>query len=163
MRKVLICFSLIVFMIGGYVGCTNSTQIPNYTNLKLEEKEEIIRDINTVKDISTDEKERIAKDLYENYLNNNRTDWKLVKAENLNRDPVVSMTDYNINTVELVSEDKNKFTVDISYDIKYTENSNMWIAGNGTLSDNTWIKNKITFVDIEKYLEHYIITNIYTG
>lgn len=156
-----VCIIFIIIMI--YTGCSKVPLDNNYKNLSEIEKEKIIRELNSVKDITKEDKEKIARELYEEYLNNNRTDWRMVKAQNLNRNPVISMVDYKINEVTFVKEDKNTFTVEVSYDIQYTNESNMWLAGNGTLSENNWDKNKVTFIDIEKYLDKYIISSVYTG
>lgn len=156
-----VCIIFIIIMI--YTGCSKVPLDNNYKDLTEVEKEKIIRELNSVKDITKEDKEKIARELYEEYLNNNRTDWRMVKAQNLNRNPVISMVDYKINEVTFVKEDKNIFTVEVSYDIQYTNESNMWLAGNGTLSENNWDKNKVTFIDIEKYLDKYIISSVYTG
>ena len=42
------------------------------------------------------------------------------------------------------------FIAKISYDIQFTDESNKWIAGNGKISDNNWIRNKSNYVEIIK-------------
>ena len=150
---------VLVLSIITLLGCKNT----DYSSMSKKDQEEIVREINSVKDISEEEKVKIAKDLFDEYINNNRTDWSGSKHQKDPEQPVVAMTDYKINSVKFLSEDKNKFIVCIVYDIKYTDESNWWVAGNGDLEDDNWVRNKMNFVDIEKYLDHYIITNIYTG
>lgn len=128
----------------------NSTTINSQSDSKLDE-------------LTTEQKINIATDLFDEYINQNRTDWKIVKYDHLERQPVVCLTDYKIHDVLFVSEKDNTLTFDISFDIQYTNESNYWLAGTGTISDNNWIINKSTFVDIKKYDDKYFITNIYTG
>lgn len=113
--------------------------------------------------LSKDEKIKIARELFDDYINENRTDWSIVKSQNLKRKPVICLTDYRINDVEIESQDLYKFTVSVSYDIQYTNESNMWVAGNGEIKDNNWIVDKFALVDITQINNKYVITNIGTG
>ena len=113
--------------------------------------------------LSKDEKIKIARELFDDYINENRTDWSIVKSQNLKREPVICLTDYRINDIDIESQDFYKFTVSVSYDIQYTNESNMWVAGNGELKDNNWIVNKIALVDITQINDKCVITNIGTG
>lgn len=113
--------------------------------------------------LSEDEKIKIARELFDEYINENRTDKKMVESQKLNREPVVALTDYRIKHIDFIDEHNDTFTVDVQYDIQYTNDSNMWVAGNGELSDNNWVIDKCNFLDIKKAGDKYIITNIYTG
>ena len=113
--------------------------------------------------LSKDEKIKIARELFDDYINENRTDWSIVKSQNLKRKPVICLTDYRINDIEIESQDLYNFTVSVLYDIQYTNESNMWVAGNGELKDNNWIVNKIALVDITQINDKCVITNIGTG
>lgn len=116
--------------------------------------------VENTKDI--EDKTGIAKDLFEKYINQNKTDWKYVESRQLDREPVVSLTDYKINDIKIVEEDKDKFTANISYDIQYTDKSDMWIAGNGKVAEKNWIKNKNNFVEFSVDSDVYKIQKIYT-
>lgn len=113
--------------------------------------------------LSKDEKIKIARELFDYYINENRTDWSIVKSQNLKREPVICLTDYRINDIDIESQDLYNFTVSVLYDIQYTNESNMWVAGNGELKDNNWIVNKIALVDITQINDKCVITNIGTG
>lgn len=116
-----------------------------------------------ISDISEDKKVNIAKELFDEYINQNRTDWKLVKDQNLDRNPVLSLTDYKLNDIKFIRNNDDGFTAEIDYDIQYTTESNQWLAGNGILDNDNWIKHKSNLIDIKKAGERYIITNIYTA
>lgn len=123
----------------------------------------ISEELLSVSDISKEEKTKIARDLFDKYINDNRTDLKQVEYQKIDRKPVVSFTEYKINDVKVTGGEGNKFTVNIKYDIKYTNESDMWIAGNGEISEDNWIKNKSNFVEIQKDGYKYVISNIITG
>jgi len=121
------------------------------------------KDLSSVNDISKDEKTEIARDLFDKYVNDNKTDWKQVEFQKIDRKPMISFTEYKINDIKVTGGDENKFTVSVKYDIKYTNESNMWIAGNGEISEDNWIRNKSNFVEIQKNGDKYVISNIITG
>ncbi len=110
----------------------------------------------------------IAGKLFESFINENSTDHNKVQFENLDREPVKTLESYEIKNIKFISScyDDNsnidKFTVRITYDINYTDESDMWLAGNGIISENNWIRNKMNFIDIEKVNGEYAITQIYT-
>lgn len=103
-----------------------------------------------------------AVNLFKNFLEYNSTDWQKVQYENLNRDPVKSLEDYNIISAKLVTCEKDSFTVKVVYDVKCTEESDMWLAGNGKKEEDNWIRNKSNYITIENINEEYEIKNIYT-
>lgn len=107
-------------------------------------------------------KVQTAVNLFKNYLEDNSTDWHKVQYENLNRTPVKSMEDYKINSAKLVDCQENSFTVNIIYDVKCTEESDMWLAGNGKKDEDNWIRNKSNYITIENIHEEHKIKNIYT-
>lgn len=140
----------------------------NNLNLETNSKNNLMFDLNInnlkfYKKLSKDEKIEIAKDLFDDYINENRTDWSTVKSQKLNRKPVNSLTDYRIGDINVENEEGYKFTVSVSYDIQYTNESNMWVAGNGVLKDNNWIVDKFALVDIEQVNDKYVITNMGCG
>lgn len=158
MKKISIILS--IFMISMMFISCGSSNIKNNTN---NIKEVIDNEKNEQESLSKDEMIAIARDLFDDYINQNRTDWYFVKAKGLKRQPVICLTDYRINDISFVKEENNKFTVDISYDIQYTDESNYWVAGNGELSENNWVMNKCNFVDIIKADNKYFLSNVYTG
>ncbi len=113
--------------------------------------------------LSKDEKIKIARELFNDYINENRTDWSIVKSQNLKREPVICLTDYRINDIDIESQDIHNFIVSVSYDVQYTNESDMWVAGNGELKDNNWVVDKFAVVDITQINDKYVITNIGTG
>ena len=163
--KKLVTLFISVCIFGLFMGCNNNskeyTKISSCDDTAVSDSQE--NKITQLKDLRKKKKIEIAKDLFDEYINENRTDWKMVKSQNLNRQPVVCLTDYKINDITFVKEESDKFTVDISYDIQYTNESNFWIAGNGELTDNNWVINKCSFVDIQKVGDKYFIINLYTG
>jgi len=120
-------------------------------------------ELSSISDISKEEKIKISRDLFDKYINDNRTDLKQVEFQKIDRKPVVCFTEYKINDVKVTGGDGNKFTVNIKYDIKYTNESDMWIAGNGEIRNDNWIRNKSNFVEIQKDGDNYVIRNIITG
>lgn len=120
---------------------------------------DIVTDYET---FNEDEALSTAVQLFSDYINENSTDWKKVQYENLDRDPVKSLDDYKIVNAHLVYHEATNFTVRVTYDVKYTDESDMWLAGNGNKQENNWIRNKINFINIEKNNDNYSIKNIYT-
>jgi hypothetical protein len=120
-------------------------------------------ELSSISDISEEEKTKIARDLFDKYINDNRTDLKQVEFQKIDRKPVVCFTEYKINDVKATGGDGDNFTVNIKYDIKYTNESDIWIAGNGEISNDNWIRNKSNFVEIQKDGDNYVISNIITG
>lgn len=115
----------------------------------------------SIKEIDEKTKISIAKDLFDNYINSNMMDWQYVKNNKLDRKPVLSFTDYKIVDVFFVKEDDISYTVDIIYDIQYTNDSPLWVAGDGNMSENNWILKKDFLIDIIKYKDKYYISNVY--
>ena len=103
-----------------------------------------------------------AVQIFTEYIKNNSTDWKKVEYENLEREPVKSLEDFKIIDTKLVSFGKDNFTVKVTYDVKCTNESDMWFAGNGFKEENNWIRNKINYLNIEKNNGEYVIKKIYT-
>ncbi|ENY99854.1 hypothetical protein HMPREF1092_02990 [Clostridium thermobutyricum] len=130
-------------------------------NINLESNSE--NNLKFYNSLSKDEKIKIARELFDDYINENRTDWSIVKSQNLKREPVICLTDYRINDIDIESQDIHNFTVSVSYDIQYTNESDMWVAGNGELKDNNWVVDKFAVVDITQINDKYVITNIGTG
>ena len=130
-------------------------------NINLESNSE--NNLKFYNSLSKDEKIKIARELFNDYINENRTDWSIVKSQNLKREPVICLTDYRINDIDIESQDIHNFTVSVSYDIQYTNESDMWVAGNGELKDNNWVVDKFAVVDITQINDKYVITNIGTG
>lgn len=125
------------------------------------DKENLMGDLYPVKDISEDRKKEIAKNLFEEHLNQMSTDWETVKDKKLNRKPVLTFTDYRITDARFIKESGNKFTVDITYDIQYTDEGKSWLAGYGDISDNNWILKKGNIVDVIKYKDKYLLADVY--
>ena len=126
------------------------------------EKDELISEWYSIKNVSEDEKEKIARKLFEEYINENSTDWKEVENDKLDREPLPTFTDYKIDNVSLQKEEGNMFTAEVLYDIQYTKNGTQWLACDGELADDNWIKNKGFYIDIARYNDKYVITNMYT-
>ncbi|MDS0527682.1 hypothetical protein NNC19_18490 [Clostridium sp. SHJSY1] len=125
------------------------------------DKENLMGDLYSVKDISEDRKKEIAKNLFEEYINKNSTDWQTVKDKKLNRKPLPTFTDYRITDVFFIKESGNKFTVDIIYDIQYTDEGKQWVAGDGELAENNWVLKKDFLLDIIKYNDKYMLSQVY--
>lgn len=105
----------------------------------------------------------ISRALFEEYINQNRTAIAGMNLNGiLNDNEVETLTDYKINNIRAVQSEQDKFTVNISYDIQFTEESNKWIAGNGKVKENNWIRNKTNYVEIVKEDNEYKIDKIYT-
>lgn len=105
----------------------------------------------------------IGRNLFEEYINQNRTAIAGMDLKgNLNNNEVEALTDYKINNIKVIQSEHDKFIVNISYDIQFTEESNKWVAGNGKIKENNWIKNKTNYVEIIKDNDGYKINGIYT-
>lgn len=107
--------------------------------------------------------ETLGRKLFEEYINQNRN---VIAGINLNDvldcRKVDTLTDYKINYVKTAKSEDDRFIVKISYDIQFTDASNKWIAGNGKISDNNWIREKSNYVEIVKEDNEYKIYKIYT-
>ena len=110
---------------------------------------------------NNDEKIKTAIELFSNYIDDNKTDWRKVQFENLDRNPVKTFDDYNIINVDIVDYEADSFTAKVTYDIKCTDESDFWFAGNG-LREQDWIRNKVNFINIKKNNDGYCIKNIFT-
>lgn len=98
---------------------------------------------------SQSEMEDIAVNLFTSYIKENSTDWKKVQYEKLNRTPLKTIEDYKIINASLVSVKEDNFCVKIIYDVKCTEESDMWLAGNGFKDTDNWIRNKSNYVSVK--------------
>lgn len=163
-KKKFISLFSIICILGLFAGCNSSSEKNTQTSSSSTASDKIQEEMaSQLQDLSEMEKIEIGRYLFDKYINENTTDWQMVKSQNLNREPVTCLTDYRIGDIDFVKEDDDKFTVDISYDIQYTDESSFWIAGNGELADDNWVINKCNFVDIQKDGDKYVIVNIYTG
>ena len=168
-KKVLI-LTISTCLLLSFIGCGEKNKENKLTLLSTSSIEyntslinSMAKDLSLESDISKEEKIEIARSLFDKYINENKTDWKRVEFEKLERKPKDSLTDYRINNVKVTGEEKNKFIVSIEYDIKYANESDMWIDGNGKICEDNWIRNKSNFVEIQKSGDEYVITNIITG
>lgn len=112
---------------------------------------------------SENSKEVIGRKLFEEYINKNRIAIAGMDLnDNLNNKEVETFAEYKINNIKIMEIKENRFIAKISYDIQFTDESNKWIAGNGKISDNNWIRNKSNYVEIIKENNIYKIDKIYT-
>ena len=165
-KLLIVLFLSILVNIGlsAYIYFNNNRKIdltPNINSLSDSDKESLIGDLYSVKNIDENRKKEVARNLFEEYINQNSTDWQTVQNKKLNRKPLPTFTDYRINDVVFVKESGPKFTVDIIYDIQYTEEGKQWVAGDGNLADNNWVLKKDFLVDVIKYEDKYILTDVY--
>ena len=133
----------------------------NLDRLSKYEKENLIGDLYPIKNIDIESKKNIAKNLFEEYLNQNSTDWKNVNNNNIQRNPLPTFTNYRITDVIWIKENNNQFTVDIIYDIQYTDNGKQWVAGDGDLADDNWVLKKDFLVDVIRYKDKFLILDVY--
>lgn len=105
----------------------------------------------------------VSRNLFEQYINDNKTAIAGIDLNGvLNNEVVETLTDYKINDIRVTKSEEDKFIVNISYDIQFTEESNKWIAGNGKVNENNWIRNKSNYVEIVKENDDYKINKIHT-
>lgn len=105
----------------------------------------------------------VSRNLFEQYIKDNKTAVAGIDLNGvLNNEVVETLTDYKINDIRVTQSEEDKFIVNISYDIQFTEESNKWIAGNGKVNENNWIRNKSNYVEIIKENDTYKINRIYT-
>ena len=105
----------------------------------------------------------VSRNLCEQYIKDNKTAVAGIDLNGvLNNEVVETLTDYKINDIRVTQSEEDKFIVNISYDIQFTEESNKWIAGNGKVNENNWIRNKSNYVEIIKENDTYKINRIYT-
>ena len=156
-----LAFFISILSLGGETKYKKSDYI-DYDRLSKEDVEDITRKVNWVKDISESDKEVIAYEVFDEYINSNRTDWQQVKKDKLDRQPEMAVLDYNIKNVEYVGEGQNEFHVVITFDIRCTEQGTMWNNPNdvGEICDDGWIRNKAAQVSIDKYLDKYLIADV---
>ncbi|MGL5415068.1 MAG: hypothetical protein ACRDAU_05365 [Clostridium sp.] len=156
MRRKAIIIGLSLAVVLGFGGC-NLNEKENIN--KAEEKIVVSK---AYKELTLEEKSEIAKKLFEKYIEENKTDIEMVKAQNLKRDPVEALTDYKINDIEILEENKESFKASIAYDIKFTDESNMWVAGNGEIKEDNWCVNKISMIKIKERNGEYVIEQMGT-
>ncbi|MBE6062087.1 MAG: hypothetical protein E7207_00670 [Clostridium butyricum] len=107
--------------------------------------------------------EAVGRRLFERYINQNKRAIAGMDLNGiLNSNEVETFTDYKINSVKVVVSEQDRFIVNISYDIQFTEKSNKWVAGNGKVQENNWIRNKTNYVEIVRENNQYKIDKIYT-
>ncbi|MDO5517288.1 MAG: hypothetical protein Q4F66_07005, partial [Clostridium sp.] len=105
----------------------------------------------------------VSRKLFEEYINSNKTAIAGTGLNGvLNDNLVETLTDYKINDIRVLQREEEKFIVNISYDIQFTEESDKWIAGNGKIKEDNWIRNKNNYVEIVKDNGSYKINRIYT-
>lgn len=123
-----------------------------------------VSNLYSVENVSTDEKVRIAKELFEEHLNSMG-----IKFEGFgngvdyvsNRKAVLTFNNYRITDVK-ISEDKgNKFLASVTYDVQCADEHKDWIAGVGDIGEDNWVIDKFYTLEIERYKDKYIITNMY--
>lgn len=127
----------------------------SYINLNLRYKEIVFENDNKIE---------IAKKLFEEYLNDNKTNWFFNLVNGIDEESTDTFSDFKINDITLIEDGENLFKVGISYDIKpLGEEVSIWDAGNGE-REGEWIRKKYNFFDIEKIKGNtYRIINGYTG
>ncbi|HGG0417111.1 TPA: hypothetical protein ACJFE8_001884 [Clostridium sporogenes] len=130
--------------------------------LNKDEKDKLVSEIYSVRNIPEKEKKKIAISLFDEYINSMRTNWYYVK-NNGGGTVVLTLTDYRITEAKFEKQEGNRFTFLMTYDIKCTDESNYWSAGNGKDREDNWIIDKFQYIDIVKYKDKYYIDNIYTG
>lgn len=130
--------------------------------LSNEEKQNLLSEMYNV-DIDDDAKIKIATKLFEEYIHINETNWKYNLERSIADKNKLTFEDFKVKNVLVVSTDKNKFTVDITYDIKKSEDScsDIWNAGTGKDGEGNWILDKNNLVDIIKYEDKYYLQSVY--
>lgn len=112
---------------------------------------------------SENTEEAIGRKLFEEYINKNRN---VIAGMDLNgtlkNDIVETLNDYKIDSVTSVKSEQDRFIVKVLYDIQFTEESNKWVAGNGKIKENNWIRNKSNYIEIVKENDGYKIDKIHT-
>lgn len=113
-------------------------------------------------EIDSSDKTLIGKKLYEEYIKIHTTNWRFLLANNIKKEPEVTVLDSKVSDVSLIEDGKNVFTVSISYDIKTANENSSWLAGTGVTEEDNWIRHKCHIADIEKVGENrYRIINLY--
>lgn len=157
-KKVLILISsLSLLLISGlFIGKSSINVVKAYADTVSDSKAVLTKlDENSESDVS--------RKLFEEYINDNKTAIAGIDLNGvLNNDVVETLTDYKINNIRVIQSEEDKFIVNISYDIQFTEESNKWIAGNGKIKENNWIRNKSNYVEIVNDNGNYKIDRIYT-
>ncbi|MBU3136224.1 hypothetical protein KPL39_08060 [Clostridium gasigenes] len=119
---------------------------------------------NPVVETKSTDKKIIATEVYTGYIKANSTDWRNVERNKLDREPIQTVLDYKITSINMTNEFDDFFTVSIGYDIKSVKESSQWVAGNGEDGPDNWIINKSGFADIMKVGKNkYIKIKGYTG
>lgn len=102
----------------------------------------------------------IVQDLYEQKLE------KYVKSSNSKE----KISEYFVDLVNVVEkpeglgyENTNGIFATVRYSVKPVSKENNWIAGNGKIEDDGWIREKSACVIVEKQGDKYVITSEGTG
>ncbi|MGL5416357.1 MAG: hypothetical protein ACRDAU_11905 [Clostridium sp.] len=169
MRRKGIILILSCLVISTVVGCSlqngkDNNERSNFVEKSLGEIDKENRESDSLKE---SEKIEIARQLFDEYINENKIELVENKEDNSKRE-VITFTKYKIKDIDVyemkdLNINKNGFVADIGYDIKYTNESNRWVAGNGELKKNNWCINKVAVVNIEKINDKYVISSMGTG
>lgn len=171
LKKNIIRIILVVSILFNLVLCVYSynktkelnSSLKTITNLKEDEqKQKLPLEVSNI-DIGDETKIKIATKLFQEYIHINETNWKYNQERDIKDSNKLTFEDFKIKNVSVVSTDKNKFTVDIIYDIKKSVDScsNIWNAGTGIDGNDNWILDKSNLVDIIKYQDKYYIESVY--
>lgn len=171
LKKNIIRIILVVSILFNLVLCVYSynktkelnSSLKTITNLKEDEqKQKLPLEVSNI-DIGDETKIKIATKLFQEYIHINETNWKYNQERYIKDSNKLTFEDFKIKNVSVVSTDKNKFTVDIIYDIKKSVGScsNIWNAGTGIDGNDNWILDKSNLVDIIKYQDKYYIESVY--
>lgn len=169
MRKKGIVLILSCLTIVTITGCGLEKAKTNNKEINVLEKslEEVDKENDSLEE---SEKIEIARRLFDEYINENKIEVIESKEDSSKKKEVTTFTKYKIKDIDIyemedlnISEKESQgFVADISYDIKYTNESNRWVAGNGEIKKNNWCVDKVAIVNIEKVKDKYIISSMGT-
>lgn len=131
----------------------------NIEKLDNDLKDKIVQEIYSVEEISQNKKKEIAINLFDEYINSRRTNWEYSKEKGDNT-VALALTDYRVTDTKFIHEDLNKFTFEIIFDVKYTDDTNYWCAGVGDFAADNWLLNKFMYITIIKYQDKYYMYDI---
>ncbi len=98
--------------------------------------------------------EEIAQQLFSKFL----TSYKGINIPKKQR-----LKDFSINGINIIKENQNAFTFTVKYSLRTYVKESEWLVGSGEAAEKNWIKDKFSYVEVEKKDDNYMIVRYGTG
>ena len=119
-------------------------------------KEKLVEEAYSVENLSEEEKIRIGKKLFDEYMSNAALEIR--KGDKEDRAVTLKCSNYRITDASVVETSGNKFMVHIGYDVQGLGNYK-WYAAFGDIAEDNWVLNKFIDLEIIKCGDKYYISS----